>query len=691
MSKKFGTSAADVVDSMKLIGSQAPELLKDSDALAYVSEQANILSGAAGIGVEEAARGITTVMNQMGASAGEAGDIINTLAAASQQGSADVAYLNTAFEKTGTAASSAGMSYVQTAALIEAIAPKFSSADVAGTTLNSTLTALATKASSEFNPQIVGLQQALDNMAAAGLSDAEMMKIVGQSNLTMLKTMIDSRDAVESYSKSLAGTNTAAEQFEKNHQGIKAALNTFTSQFQAMLLTIGGSSVFQDIQKNIAECIKWLGSFFNWIGETVNAILSFKTASVIFEGIQKVIGSVIYIVKLLTQGFFELSAVVLAVCKKLEEAINKFLIKPYLNFIRYIKDTAWGQALVRVFNAVVEKIGKYIDWLADKWKAFKKWLGLDVGVNVKAPKKPSMEKQKITQEIVSETQTNTPSLSSSTPSIAKVKPDVQPITSEDIAKIVPAQGLSFKATPDIPQDSIKAINEKISKLKSELEIQVIGSEKYNQLKQEIAELEGKKVPVSFELDVQGGDSKNVQKNIEAMDKADDDAMDKKKQRLSDVSDLISSFGDSFSTLGDSFEVPELNAVGIIAGAIASVIEGYGKATSMAASLGPFAWIAFALSGVAVLASVISQIKNLSANAGGGIISGTKTIGDYNLARVNSGEMILNGTQQKRLFAIANGIGVGNDAIGGGTVRFEISGDNLAGVLNNHNAKRRRVM
>lgn len=691
MSKKFGTSAADVVDSMKLIGSQAPELLKDSDALAYVSEQANILSGAAGIGVEEAARGITTVMNQMGASAGEAGDIINTLAAASQQGSADVAYLNTAFEKTGTAASSAGMSYVQTAALIEAIAPKFSSADVAGTTLNSTLTALATKASSEFNPQIVGLQQALDNMAAAGLSDAEMMKIVGQSNLAMLKTMIDSRDAVESYSKSLAGTNTAAEQFEKNHQGIKAALNTFTSQFQAMLLTIGGSSVFQDIQKNIAECIKWLGSFFEWIGETTNALLSMKTASVIFEAIQKVIGSVFYIVKLLTQGFFELSAVVLAVCKKAEEAISKYLIKPYLNFIRFIKDTAWGQALVRVFNAVVEKIGKYIDWLADKWKAFKKWLGLDVGVNVKAPKKPSVEKQKITQEIVSETQTNTPSLPSSTPSIAKVKPEVQPITSEDIAKIVPPHGLPFKATPEIPQDSIKAINEKISKLKSELEIQVIGSEKYNQLKQEIAELEGKKVPVSFELDVQGGDSKNVQKNIEAMDKADDDAMDKKKQRLSDVSDLISSFGDSFSTLGESFEVPELNAVGIIAGAIASVIEGYGKATSMAASLGPFAWIAFALSGVAVLASVISQIKNLSANAGGGIISGTKTIGDYNLARVNSGEMILNGTQQKRLFAIANGIGVGNNAIGGGTVRFEISGDNLAGVLNNHNAKRRRVM
>ena len=222
-----------------------------------------------------------------------------------------------------------------------------------------------------------------------------------------------------------------------------------------------------------------------------------KTVSVIFEGMQKIIGAVLYIVKMLTQGFFELSAVVLAICKKAEEAISKYLIKPYLNFIRYMKDTAWGQALVRVFNAVVEKIGKYIDWLADKWKAFKKWLGLDVGVNVKAPKKPSVEKQKIEKEIVSETQTNTPSLPSSTPSIAKVKPEVQSITSEDIAKIAPPQGLPFKATPDIPQNSIKAINEKIASLRAELDVQVIGSEKYNQLKQEIAELEGKKVPVSF--------------------------------------------------------------------------------------------------------------------------------------------------------------------------------------------------
>lgn len=88
------------------------------------------------------------------------------------------------------------------------------------------------------------MSAALENLAASGMSDAEMMKIVGQSNLTMLKTMISSREAVDGYSKSLVGTNTATEQFEKNHQGLKAAFNGLNSQWQAMILTIGGSPVF---------------------------------------------------------------------------------------------------------------------------------------------------------------------------------------------------------------------------------------------------------------------------------------------------------------------------------------------------------------------------------------------------------------------------------------------------------------
>lgn len=47
MSKNFRSSAGEIVDSMKLIGSQAPELLKDKDALMEVTEAANVLAEAA--------------------------------------------------------------------------------------------------------------------------------------------------------------------------------------------------------------------------------------------------------------------------------------------------------------------------------------------------------------------------------------------------------------------------------------------------------------------------------------------------------------------------------------------------------------------------------------------------------------------------------------------------------------------
>lgn len=82
-----------------------------------------------------------------------------------------------------------------------------------------------------------------------------------------------------------------------------------------------------------------------------------------------------------------------------------------------------------------------------------------------------------------------------------------------------------------------------------------------------------------------------------------------------------------------------------------------KASSSAASL-PFpaniAAIAAAVAaGLAVVATVASIVGSF---ATGGIVPGGSTSGDRVLARVNSGEMILNTGQQKRLFDLLNGVG-----------------------------------
>ena len=128
----------------------------------------------------------------------------------------------------------------------------------------------------------------------------------------------------------------------------------------------------------------------------------------------------------------------------------------------------------------------------------------------------------------------------------------------------------------------------------------------------------------------------------------------------------------------------VNVAGMLAQAIATMIQGYATATAQAASLGPWAWAAFGLTGLGQLMAMIAAIKSAGAFAQGGIVGGTSYSGDKQYIRVNSGEMILNGKQQARLFSMINSGG------GGGEVTFRIAGQQLVGVLNNYNGKMSKV-
>lgn len=90
---------------------------------------------------------------------------------------------------------------------------------------------------------------------------------------------------------------------------------------------------------------------------------------------------------------------------------------------------------------------------------------------------------------------------------------------------------------------------------------------------------------------------------------------------------------------------------------------------------------------AVVATAISAASkpNLQKFAEGGIVGGSSFTGDRVPAMVNSGEMILNKTQQARLFKIANGGAPGDNA-----VTFHISGTDLVGVLNNNSRKNKLI-
>lgn len=92
-------------------------------------------------------------------------------------------------------------------------------------------------------------------------------------------------------------------------------------------------------------------------------------------------------------------------------------------------------------------------------------------------------------------------------------------------------------------------------------------------------------------------------------------------------------------------------------------EAMANATASGAKL-PFPTNLVAIAaGVAAVVGALGMISG--AFADGGIVGGSSWTGDKLMARVNSGEMILNGAQQSRLFAIANGATVYGAASGVG--------------------------
>ena len=487
MSKGFKSSASEIVDSMKLIGSQAPELLQNQDALMKVTEAANVLSEAAGIEVEDAAKGVTTVMNQMGASASEATEIINVLAASSQQGSADVAYLNTAFEKAGTAAKSAGMDYTQLAAAIETIAPKFSSADVAGSTLNSTLLALSVQANDKFKPAVVGMDQALQNLAKAEMDDIQMKNLVGASNITMLKTLIEAKDTFKGFESSLAGTNTAYEQMAINTDNLDGTIGGLKSNWEALLLTLGESEIIQGIIQFFQQVISTLTELINYISATIKE----------FEGL----GGSINIVDALGAVWKVNVAIIKAACEIIEVAIAS-VIKLFQKIGQVVR-SVWGsikQTLKNVgfFEPIRNACKSVITWFTNMvqkiqgvWTDFKRWLGLNV----------ASTKITVDNEVGDAVGGNKPSGGTSSSGSTSSGSKSSTASSGKTGRTPKVTTSKVTTKPQYKEGSLGKIEEDISKKQAELKL-AISDEDRKKIQQEINDLTKKKEAIELSLKVQ---------------------------------------------------------------------------------------------------------------------------------------------------------------------------------------------
>ena len=161
---------------------------------------------------------------------------------------------------------------------------------------------------------------------------------------------------------------------------------------------------------------------------------------------------------------------------------------------------------------------------------------------------------------------------------------------------------------------------------------------------------------------------------------------KAKKRLETATDAIGQMGNSLSSLGGALEMPVLNVAGTLAQAIATMAMGYAQATSKSAALGPWGWIAFAPTGLAQLAAMVSAVKGMSKFADGGIAYGPTIglFGEYAGASHNP-EVVAPLDKLRGMLKGSTG-----EAWSGGEVEFRIRGRNLEGVLKKRERRMSRL-
>ena len=258
-------TASQVADAFKMIGSQQPQLLASSEALKAVTKNAITLSEAAGIDLATAAQTLSTSINQMGGDSNNAERYINVLAAASQKGAGDIAWLGEAITKSATAAKAVGTDYEELVANLEQLAKAGFDASTAGTALRSIIMNLEKQANQDFKPSIVGLTKAFENLGKANLSITKYQEIAGKLFASQAMALANAAGEAKKMKDEITGTNIAEEQAKTNTDNLDGSLKSLSSAWEALNLHINSSNGL------LKSAVDWLKDVVKWADQAFTA------------------------------------------------------------------------------------------------------------------------------------------------------------------------------------------------------------------------------------------------------------------------------------------------------------------------------------------------------------------------------------------------------------------------------------
>lgn len=234
--KTFGTDASVAVEGYKLLLSQlTPELGKCPAALSAMGNAIQTTSKLMGGDGVAAAEVLTTAMNQYGvsledpmAASREMARMMNVMAAAGQEGSAELPAIKVALEQCGMAAKAASVSFEETNAAIQVLDKAGKKGSEGGVALRNTLAILSRgrflpeKTQEELRAAGVdvlrladtslSLRERLDMLKPVLADSALFSQLFGMENANAARALVQSTDELGRLTAAVTGTTSAEEQ-----------------------------------------------------------------------------------------------------------------------------------------------------------------------------------------------------------------------------------------------------------------------------------------------------------------------------------------------------------------------------------------------------------------------------------------------------------------------------------------------
>lgn len=804
MGKASGMSASEVVQAFQTVGGQRPELLKNKEALTEVTQAAITLSHASGDDLETSVRALTMSLGQFGAQSSEAGNYINILAAASQEGAAEVPYLTAAIEKSGGTANLVGLSFAQLVASIEAVAPKVTDASTAGIGLRNVLILLERQTDDKLKPSVVGYNQALSNLADRHLSITQMVKMFGSENVAVAQALIGAKDECLRLQKAIVGTNTAQEQAKINNDNVAGAVERLKASWEGFILTINNSN------GAIKSTVNWLGNMLEKMGMLFKSAEQIKREMVSGAQKQGVIQANNNIAKRMGSGMSRKQATQAELAyqrqqyAKAQREINAYNQR-YTPKEREEQKFIYEGYVSRKGFSYHPRQGTYAGYL-DSLRRRQVAGGVIMALKKKSapqttppppPPPPPPASSSRSTSTQKEKNYAEGSLGELEQRISRLQEQYKTVTTDAARAQIGAQLDAAEAqrkamerttaAPPAAEGSLRYYEEQIRALREELELAVSDSVRQD-LQRKIDELEAVRDRITDDLNKKDEEPKYSGMNAGVMERADqyDEAIRKvqeydrlikvahedERARLEQeraqwqaVADAIDGAGEAMSSMQMAQQAADqvlqlggalqqmgsalgvnmsgfgkfmsiLQATMSVISAVQSVTgflgEAFGTTANSTASMSeaskdeakqgaaaaaasavksgayaleskaaekaaaaniflahsyiPFAGVPMATGFVTTMEGVLNGMQMF---AEGGIVGGSSWHGDRVLARLNSGEMVLNQGQQRKLFGMISQGGGRQDGGGTGGSRTVVTGEQIVTVINNYARRKGR--